>query len=291
MVGVANGTSLPVTVVQGRGIETAPLETVNYERLTKNDSLEIQKLFRVAQSPGFFYLDLQRGTPQDGYLTDLKGLYKLGESYYSQSKEVKMKDFRKDQDRGYKSDIDAETFEIAREEAFNTSSASFPASMRSHSGLIKDFISSSHTITMTMLSHLSDSMGLEGDARFEHRHRDGQSSDCALKMESAPMWDRLEDIPPSEHTDMGTLTLLFCDDYTTQLRIPGTEDTWAFINPKPGHAIVNVADSLQAMSDKKLLSCLHRVSQPVPGAKNRFCVLYYLRPEHAWLNQRKEESN
>ena len=91
-------------------------------------------------------------------------------------------------------------------------------------------------------------------------------------------------MPPSEHTDMGTLTLLFCEEYTTQLRIPGGNgegggEQWAFIVPERGRAIVNVADSLQRISGGALMSCLHRVGQPVAGKGERVCALYYLRPE------------
>ena len=87
----------------------------------------------------------------------------------------------------------------------------------------------------------------------------------------------LEDVPFSEHTDMGTLTLLFCEHYTTELCMPGTQQ-WRFIEPRKGCAIVNVGDSLQKMTHGGLRSCLHRVGQPVKGKAERVCVLYYLRP-------------
>lgn len=85
---------------------------------------------------------------------------------------------------------------------------------------------------------------------------------------------------------MGTLTLLFCDDYTTEVRWSeeegeGKKQQWAFVEPKDGCAIVNVADSLQRLSKGVLKSCLHRVGQPVGGGGDRYCVLYYLRPDAA----------
>ena len=91
---------------------------------------------------------------------------------------------------------------------------------------------------------------------------------------------------------MGTITLLFCDDYTTEVRLSdGSEEgeggereqqpRWAFVEPKDGCAIVNVADSLQRLSGGVLKSRLHRVGQPVRGGGDRYCVLYYLRPSAA----------
>jgi isopenicillin N synthase-like dioxygenase len=169
--------------------------------------------------------------------------------------------------------------QISRDEVLQGLSA-IPKSLKSSSQLIESFISTSHQITLTILALLSESLGIS----FEKHHVEGESSDCGLKMESVPLSERLEDVPPSEHTDMGTLTLLYCPQYTTELNFPGTED-WGFIVPKLGHAIVNVADSLQTMSNGQLKSCLHRVGQPVPGAGRRNCVLYYLRPDSSFFSK------
>ena len=153
-----------------------------------------------------------------------------------------------------------------------------PSSLKSSSRLIENFISTSHHITLFLLALISESLGID----FEKHHREGEPNDCGLKLESVPLSERLEDVPPSEHTDMGTLTLLYCPQYTTEINLPGTED-WGFIVPKSGHAIVNVADSLQEMSNGQLKSCLHRVGQPTPGAGQRKCILYYLRPESSFF--------
>ncbi len=165
------------------------------------------------------------------------------------------------------------TIQISRDELLQKL-PSIPSSMTKNAHTIERFVSTYHQITLALLSCLSASLGKD----FGSSHREGHASNSGLKLESVPFDARLEDVPPSEHTDMGTLTLLFCPHYTTEIRMPGTEE-WGFIVPKEGHAIVNVADSLQALSNKTLLSCLHRVGQPAPGAGERICALYYLRPE------------
>lgn len=149
-----------------------------------------------------------------------------------------------------------------------------PTPINRETKLVGDFISVSHRISMTLLSHLAQALNLPhlGDS-----HRDSVPSDCGLKLESVPLEERLEDVPPSEHTDSGSLTLLFCPQYTTEIWVPERQ-TWEFIVPKAGHSIVNVADSLQALSGGALNSNLHRVGQPVAGGGKRFCLLYYLRP-------------
>ena len=140
---------------------------------------------------------------------------------------------------------------------------------------IADVIASSHRAAHVIMGHLSTALDID----LVSWHREGQASNCGLKLESVPFSARLEDVPPSEHRDQGSLTLLFCDHYTTEIQSPEMPEVWGFITPKPGHAIVNVADSLQILSRGKLQSCLHRVGQPAPGEGDRVCLLYYLRPE------------
>lgn len=138
-------------------------------------------------------------------------------------------------------------------------------------------MSSSDQIGVTILSRLSDALRLENASGFKIGHVYDLCSNSSLKFGSLPTAERLEEVLSSEHTDTGTLTLLFCDRYSTEIILPGGSN-WAFIKPKYGHAIVNVADSLQASSGGVLRSCLHRINQPSPGAADRLCLAHYLRP-------------
>ena len=67
-------------------------------------------------------------------------------------------------------------------------------------------------------------------------------------------------------------------------------DEWAFTAVQPGCALVNVANSLQRMSDGKLHSTLHRVTQPEDGAAKRYFLSYFLRPSHETQKKWEEES-
>ncbi|GIJ87964.1 hypothetical protein Asppvi_006880 [Aspergillus pseudoviridinutans] len=267
---MASPTCLQQTIIDGHRVLHAPLQTISYDLLASGDPDEIEKLARNSKSPGFFYLDL-RGDQR--YLDTLHVLYQLAEDYFAQPEADKMRDFRENQERGYKPG-EAETFEIARDEILQGKRIA-PQCMSKEWPVVEDFIASSHEKVLTLLSSLSNSLGL---GRFEDSHREGQPSDSGLKLESVPFEEKLEDVPPSQHTDGGTLTLLFCPHYTTEIQMPGSTE-WGFIEPKTGHAIVNVANSLQRLSKGELHSRLHRVGQPVPGAGKRFCLLYYLRPE------------
>jgi isopenicillin N synthase-like dioxygenase len=76
----------------------ANLETINFKRLKQGDATEIQRLIQNCKNPGFFHLDLK---DDQGYLDALEALYKAEETYFDQSAEIKMNDFRQSQDRGY----------------------------------------------------------------------------------------------------------------------------------------------------------------------------------------------
>lgn len=130
-----------------------------------------------------------------------------------------------------------------------------------------------------MLSCLSDALKLDDVSRFENSHRDDKSSDTAFNIYYAPA-KRKRDGVDTTHTDGGTLTLLFGDHWGIMMEHPETK-AWTFVEPRPGCALINVADSLQSLSGNKLHSCRHRITQPVDGFQKRYYIVAYLRPENA----------
>ncbi len=155
-----------------------------------------------------------------------------------------------------------------------------PQTLQDHAELINRFASLCYSINQTMLSCLSDALKLDEASRFENRHRGDRPSDTALNIYSAPTKRNLVDVADSTHTDGGTLTLLFGDEWGIEMEHPETK-TWAFIEPKPGCALINVGDFLQSVSGNKLHSCRHRITQPVDGFQKRYYAVSYLRPEKA----------
>lgn len=169
--------------------------------------------------------------------------------------------------------------QIARDEMIG-GELKLPAILQKHAKLLEDFTEVSNSICQILLAILSDALGLNGTARFGNSHRDGELSDSGLKLVYEPALDTVAEVVDGVHTDRGTFTILFCDQWGTQVEMPDTK-IWGFIEPKPGHAIINVADSLASLSGKRFHSCLHRVTQPVDGFEKRFLVIYFMRPENA----------
>jgi isopenicillin N synthase-like dioxygenase len=91
---------------------------------------------------------------------------------------------------------------------------------------------------------------------------------------------KVSDVGDNLHTDSGTLTLLFYKDWGIYAFLPD-KNTWAFTPPLEGCALINVGDSLQTLSDGKLHSPKHGVTQPFDGAMDRYYLSYFLRPETA----------
>lgn len=174
-------------------------------------------------------------------------------------------------------DADTDPRQIARDELFQERLA-LPSLLADHAELLKRFSTGCDAATQTMLSCLSDALGLDEGDRFENSHRVGEPSDSGLLLFSGPCKSNRADVVDNKHTDTGSLTLLFCDEWSAELEMPETKQ-WAFVEPKPGHALVNVADTLQSLSGNRLYSCPHRVTQPVDGFKRRHFVLFYLRGE------------
>jgi isopenicillin N synthase-like dioxygenase len=155
-----------------------------------------------------------------------------------------------------------------------------PKTLEDHAVLLERFSSLCHSANQTMLSCLSDALKLDDASRFENSHRDDRPSESALNLIYAPTKIKLSDVADTTHTDSGTLTLLFCDQWGIMMEHPETK-AWTFVEPKPWCALINVADFLQSLSENKLHSCRHCVSQPVDGFQRRYYVVSYLRPEKA----------
>ncbi|KAH0538092.1 hypothetical protein FGG08_005304 [Glutinoglossum americanum] len=263
-------------------IDVAVLETVDLALLATRESTEIEKLLRAAQYPGLFYLDLRNDPSAMQLLADLPGVYSVSEKYFDQPHQLKVSDYREgqkpSQDRGYKTSDCDETFEMAYDEIVKGRTP-LPGVLGDNADMLRKFSELSHSACLTMLSCLSDSLGLDKNDRLEKHHRQTESSDSGLKLIYEPSLASKGQVGDNKHTDSGTFTLLFYDQWGLHAELPEAKK-WAFTAPVPGCALINVANSLQRLSGNRLHSPLHRVTQPVDGFAKRYYISYFLRPEH-----------
>jgi isopenicillin N synthase-like dioxygenase len=167
---------------------------------------------------------------------------------------------------------------------------SFPEGLKDEIDLFRRDLESSHMVTTTILSCLSDL--LEPSVRFEDYHRGEMASQSTIMYFRYAKQSKEKDsgVGHNMHTDLGTLTLLYCEEWGLQVYSKET-NSWAYVLPKPGLYVVNVGDALRFLSRNRLLSALHRV-MPVPGHEThyRYSAAYFLRPENEVKFQTSENT-
>jgi len=284
----SNGVAVPTPSADGT-VHIAPLVTIDLQGLIARDSTEIAKLLKACQTHGFFYLDLQTSDAGRQILKDEQGVYRFMEDYFARPLEEKMKDDRDHPTYGFKpvgiytgvtehSRDCYETLKVARAEMVRKDPA-LPESVKQKEALFSSIISLSQFITQTLLVCLSDALELKGESRLEQNHRDGEPTNTTLVLLYYPEQEDQSPMGHQNHTDIGSLTLLFSEQWGLQVLTPENK-RWEWIQPKPqGHATINVGDSLRFLAEKQLYSCLHRVI-PVNEKEARYSIAYFLRPEN-----------
>ncbi|KAI1826438.1 hypothetical protein F4861DRAFT_82994 [Xylaria intraflava] len=120
---------------------------------------------------------------------------------------------------------------------------------------------------------------------FLQRHRYDVRSDCHLRYmkyhhRTAEQNKELDNVWVKGHTDFGSLTLLFRQPVAA-LQVRSPEGEWKWVKPYPSSITVNLADSLEFLTNGFLKSSIHRVVAPPPDQADidRLGVLYFVRPE------------
>ncbi|KAF5571004.1 2og-fe oxygenase family [Fusarium phyllophilum] len=139
-----------------------------------------------------------------------------------------------------------------------------------------------------------DGLNLRGASRLDTHHRDDARSKSTLYfLHYPPGMQNLDEVGQNMHTDIGTLTLLFAPQWGLQVVSPVT-GAWEYVQPREGHAIINVADTLRFLSNKRFRSALYRVL-PIGGVQreDRYAVSYFLRAadDTEFKDSNDEDSN
>ncbi|XP_071113472.1 uncharacterized protein [Haliotis cracherodii] len=88
-----------------------------------------------------------------------------------------------------------------------------------------------------------------------------------------------------EHSDYGTLTLLFQDD-VGGLEVMNTDDVYVPAQPVPGAIVVNIGDLMQRWTGDKLRAAKHRVLIPESELKKhqtRQSLAFFINPDDATI--------
>ncbi|KAI8943959.1 2OG-Fe(II) oxygenase family oxidoreductase [Xylaria longipes] len=278
---------------------TAYLQTLSLAKLASKDVDELAKLLDTCQNQGFFYLDPASYEASKPLEDRLKAL-SFTKEWFDRPMEEKMKLRQDSVTKGYKpigtlsgvvknKKDGFENIKMPRDDFINGHNT-LPEGLNTHLDIFRRDLELSHTVTIMILSCLSDL--LKPTIRFENYHRGNRASQSTMMyFRYATQQDQTAGVGHNMHTDLGTLTLLYCEQWGLQV-YNLENDTWAYVEPKPGHYVVNVGDALRFISGNQLLSALHRVV-PVPGheAEYRYSSAYFLRPENEAHFQTSENTS
>ena len=138
----------------------------------------------------------------------------------------------------------------------------------------------SHSLVSLILRLLNARLDLPADT-LPSKHRLHSVSGDQVRWVCAPpqpINDRTTAL--GEHTDFGSVTVLFNRLGGLQVKPPGTEE-WCYVKPLRGHAVINLGDAMVKFTAGILRSSTHRVAHP-PGEQadsTRMSLVYFARPE------------
>ncbi|KAL9082734.1 MAG: hypothetical protein Q9165_008802 [Trypethelium subeluteriae] len=270
------------------------LKTIDLQSLLREDDHECTKLLQAVTKEGFFYLDFRQMDQGAAMLDTVERMFKFQEDLFNLPEDQKLK---YDVDRlsfmklnGYKPKGrnfggiggKKDGFESWADGVMALGDEPFsrPPKMDEDMSLLGEYFSKMLTATGAIHSSLSRALKLPVGQRFEDFHRPDQPSPCLLRLlkyHPQPIDERGP--PQTPHTDLGSLTILFTKQPGLQVLPKGAQE-WTFVEPKVGHAIVNIGDGMSMMTNGLFQSCLHRVS-PLPDQcmQTRYSMAYLQRAE------------
>jgi len=140
---------------------------------------------------------------------------------------------------------------------------------------------SAHSIVTLVLSLLNEHLKLPPNTLQDMHRLQGNSGDQIrfIKAPPQPTDDRKTAL--GEHTDFGSVTVLFNRLGGLQVLPPGRNAEWCYVKPLPNHAIINLGDAMVKFTNGLLRSNIHRViSSPGEQANTtRYSLVYFNRPE------------
>ncbi|KAI6871829.1 Clavaminate synthase-like protein [Hortaea werneckii] len=157
--------------------------------------------------------------------------------------------------------------------------------------LLESYMRRSHAVVSLILSLLNGKLGLP-TGTLENLHRlDAVSGDQVRWVRSPPQIMDDRQMSLGEHTDFGSITILFNRLGGLQVLPPGSEE-WCYVKPLKGHCIVNLGDAMVKFTAGILRSNIHRVVSPPLGQEHmtRMSLVYFARPEDDIVLKALEES-
>jgi isopenicillin N synthase-like dioxygenase len=272
------------------GLPVADIATIDFDLLSQGDKSQSQALLHSCQNYGFFYLS--------NHHVDSSFIFNLANEVFSLPLAEKMKydmgttgkyfGYKRSggffvDDKGTKDH--SEFYNVSKDEVLGigktlqgTSTDGNPQVVLDNFDRLKVFMASCHRLVYTIVASLGRSLDLPLGLLESMHELDRPSVDQA-RVTCAPPIKPSETITLGEHTDFGSVTVLFNQLGGLQVLAPNKRD-WEYVRPRPECAVINLGDSLIKLLNGSLYSAVHRVVSP-PGPQGelvRHSVVYFARP-------------
>ncbi|KAK2752024.1 2og-fe oxygenase family protein [Colletotrichum kahawae] len=278
--------------------EDADLRVVSLQKLMDGDASVKEDLLKACTDLGFFYLDC-RNVASGRIMKEVQDMYTLATSFYDLAQEEKSR-WLVDRDHdehlvmGYKpaghgnGPVEGKKdgfeglmlFEHPISKIDDPSSFPGPEVISNELDPLKQAMSSFREMSILLLTRISEALGLKDNLAYQQYHRKNAVCPTALGLLKYTLAEVENDkVGQIAHSDAGSLSIVFTEVAGLQVLKPN-EETWYYIAPKPGHAVVNVGDALRFISGGVLESSLHRI---IPHkdemGRHKYSIVYLLRPE------------
>ena len=287
-------------------VPVAPLLRISLAKLISNDTAEIARFAAACEELGFFYLDLTSPDGPDPIISDANALFSVSQALYDLPLDEKQKyDFAaKNSYFGYKgagAAIVNKAGDLDRNEFYNVSKDDIlglsdplpaPDVISRNRDLFKSFITRSHHIVLLLLDLLNAHLELPRDTLRNLHRLEARSGDQVRMVKALPQPADDRRTSLGEHTDFGSVTILFNRLGGLQILPPGENASWCYVKPLSNHCIVNLGDAMVKFTNGLLRSNIHRVVSPpgVQGDHTRYSLVYFNRPENDVILRRLEGS-
>jgi isopenicillin N synthase-like dioxygenase len=139
-----------------------------------------------------------------------------------------------------------------------------------------------------LLTHLNTHLELPAGT-LANMHRIHERSGDHVRFTQAPANLAFDEAKArrGEHTDFGSITILFNWLGGLQIRVPDTTE-WVYVRPIAGSCVVNLGDALVKFSAGLLRSNIHRVVPPLgeQAKLTRNSLVFFSRPEDSVVLKR-----
>ncbi len=151
----------------------------------------------------------------------------------------------------------------------------WPAAMPSFQPRVMAYFEAVRAVGAEVMAVIAESLDI--DPKFFEKHYQYPTSTCVLlHYPPLPADAPLETSSGPEHTDWGSLTMLYQDN-CGGLEVRNRDNEWVQAPPIEGAFVLNIGDQLQRWSNDRLVSTPHRVRNR--SGKERYSIATFHNPQ------------